>query len=247
MSKGELRIAYTIKQGDNLLKVAQCFQTTVDKILSENKHIKRNKYNVGEVITVVPGSIHNFEASISQLIANETELELIKEMRFRLQEHVFWTRAAIISILEDLEDKELIVTRLLQNAKDVSEVFSPYYSEEVVDTIDKLIEEHLTIAANLVTALRRNNAVLFERYNEDLYKNADAIAQTLASINPYYDIEELREMLYQHLDLLIRLMVEQNNKNYVQQIKDFDASHEQIVLMADMLTEGIVKQFPHLL
>ena len=244
MNSREVRIAYTLKQGDSLLKVAQCFETSVNKILAENKHLKPNRSNIGEVITVAPGSIHNLKTDVLQMQVSEEELELIKQMRFVWQEHVFWTRSAIISILEDLDDKEIIVNRLLENAKDIANLFSPYYSQEVVDEIDRLIEEHLSIAANLVKSLKDNNAVLFERYNEELFENADDIAEALASINPNYNIEELREMLYQHLDLIIRIMVERKNKNYVQQVKDFDASHGQIIFMADALAEGIIKQFP---
>ncbi|MDD4211056.1 MAG: hypothetical protein PHC46_01505 [Clostridia bacterium] len=244
MNGGEVRIAYTLKQGDSFLKVAQCFETTVDKILSENKHLKPNKSNVGEVITVAPGSIHNFKTSILEITFSEKQLELNKKMRFRWQEHIFWTRETIIAILEDLKDKALIVFRLLENPIGIAELFSPYYSKEIVQEIEKLIKEHLTIASNLLNALKEDDSVLFDSYHADLYKNADDIVNTLASINPNYNVEELSEMFYQHLDLLIRSMVERKNNNYAQQIKNFDASHEQIVLMADMLADGIVKQFP---
>ena len=241
----EVRIAYTLKQNDNLLKVAQCFETTVDKILSENKHIKPTKLNVGEVITVVPGSIHNFRVKGQQEnTISQEESDLSKLMRMRWEEHIFWTRAAIISILENLGDRQAVVRRLLQNPEDIAMIFSPYYSPEVVQAIEALLTDHLTIAANLVTALKNGDEVAFERYNKEFYANADSIAEALAGINANYDVEELRKMLYTHLDLVIRIAAERHNKNYVQEIRASDDTKEQILMMADMLTQGLVKAFP---
>lgn len=240
----EVRIAYTIRQGDNLLKIAECFETTVEKILLDNKHININKYKVGEILSVVPGSIHKSNSLQMNNDMTMQECYLNKEMRKVWQEHIFWTRSAIVSILENMDDIQAVSSRLMQNPMDIAMVFKPYYSSEVMREIERLIKEHLTIAANLLMALNKNDKMEFRKYNEEFYNNANEIAKTLSTINPNYNEEELRKALYKHLDLLKETAYARHSDNYAKDIEYTDMSHEQIIKLADYLAKGLVAQFP---
>ena len=66
----------------------------------------------------------------------------------------------LISIAENLKDLDATQTRLLQNPKDIANVFRRYYGDSVANTIEKLLTEHLVIGKNLIVALKNNNQVL---------------------------------------------------------------------------------------
>lgn len=54
-----------------------------------------------------------------------------------------WTRMLLISIAENLKDFSATEARLLQNPKDIANVFERFYSKNVANVIEKLITEHL--------------------------------------------------------------------------------------------------------
>lgn len=238
-----LKTTYTLKKGDNLYKIAQYYNTTVEKILSDNKHLNPNNLMSGEVINIelTNAVAHNKERDGISI----EEFQLSNGMRMRWEEHVMWTRSYIISVLESLPDSNQVVQRLLENPNDIAALFSPYYPVEITQTISKLLTEHLTIAAALLAALKAGDMAEFDKQDKAWYKNADDMANAFSSINPYYKKEDIKKMLYHHLDLTKKEAAERNSKKYADDIRTYDEIQKQALFMADMFTKGLIQQFPN--
>lgn len=114
-------------------------------------------------------------------------------MRSLWEQHVAWTRLAIISIVFNLPDVNVTVGRLLQNATHMGLSLEPFYGEDAVKKYSALIKDHLVIAADLVKAAKAGNQKCSGRYREKWYANGDEIIEFLNSINPYIDKEEFRK------------------------------------------------------
>jgi hypothetical protein len=54
----------------------------------------------------------------------------------------------------------------------------------------------------------------------------------------------MKTMMHDHLKLTTDEALARIKKDYDADIKAYDKVHDEILLMSDMLTEGIVKQFP---
>ncbi|WP_330362473.1 hypothetical protein [[Clostridium] dakarense] len=69
-------------------------------------------------------------------------------------EHVLWTRNFIISDLSSLEDKDVVLERLLKNQDDIGNSIKPYYGEEAGNKLSSLLKEHIELAGQVVDAAK---------------------------------------------------------------------------------------------
>lgn len=175
---------------------------------------------------------------------NSSACELKIEQRRLWTDHVLWTRNAAISLIYDIEDKDAVVERLLRNQDEIGASIKPYYGEEAGNQLAKLLREHIQIAAQLIEAAKNNNKEDLDKYNKLGLKNSDEIADLLSSANPNYSNKTLRDMLYGHLKLLTDQVVAQLNKDWDGSVKAYDDGQDHMLVLADILADGIVKQFP---
>src|SRR5215207_4131571 len=172
--------------------------------------------------------------------------ELKTDMRKLWEDHITWTRNVIFNILDDLPGTTEAVNRLLQNQVHLGNAIKPYYGNAAGNQLTALLQDHIRIAAQLLTALKTNNTAAFNAANTAWFANADAIAAFLASLNPNWSLIDLKNMMYEHLNLTAAEALARKNANYTGDVIAYDNVHLEILQMADMLTEGIVDQFPNM-
>ncbi|MGE5381514.1 MAG: acetylglutamate kinase [Methylocystaceae bacterium] len=159
-------------------------------------------------------------------------------------DHAIWTRNAIVSLVAGSPDTEPTVNRLLRNQDDIGNYFKPFYGNEIGNELAVLLREHITIAAQLVEAAKAGNQTDVQKYNQLWFANADKIVELLSKINPKYSTEELRSLFYKHLKQVTEIVMNRLSQNWEGEIKAFDAGENHIILIADYLSAGIIKQFP---
>lgn len=165
------------------------------------------------------------------------------DMRVLWEQHIAWTRMAIISLVFDLPDTEFTVTRLLRNADDMGNAIKPYYGEQAGERYALLIREHLTIAADLVKAAKAGETEKAEQIERDWQRNADEITDFLSSLNPYIDKEDLRKMFYEHLSLTKLEAVCVIMKNFELEIEVCERIETAALQMSDMISDAMIRQF----
>lgn len=168
------------------------------------------------------------------------------EGMFRMlwEQHTAWTIMAIMSILNDLPETEMVLQRLLRNATDFADVFSQYYSEELAQEFGSLMTDHLTIAAELVRAAKAGDNETMTQADQRWRQNANMIAEYLGNVNPYWSEDDWSAMMNEHLDLLSEYVADSIAGNYQESINSVDDIEMQALEMADMMAEGIIMQFP---
>jgi hypothetical protein len=172
------------------------------------------------------------------------ELKLRNGMRQVWEDHITWTRLAIISLTTGSPDTDATVARLLRNQTDIGNAVKPFYGNAAGAELTKLLREHILIAADLVAAAKAGDDQAVAAAQKRWEANADQIARFLSSANPHWKLRSMRAMLREHLRLTTREAVARLQGNWVADVAAYDEIHRQALHMADMLSTGIVKQFP---
>ena len=130
------------------------------------------------------------------------ELELRNDMRKLWEDHITWTRLAIISLTTDSPDTQATVGRLLQNQDDIGDAIKPFYGDAAGEELSRLLREHILIAADLIAAAQAGDSAAVATHQARWRANADEIAAFLNAANPRsWKLREMKAMLYEHLDL----------------------------------------------
>jgi hypothetical protein len=167
------------------------------------------------------------------------------EMRRLWEDHVTWTRLAIISLTTDAPDTEATVGRLLENQADIGDAIKPFYGETAGEELTRLLREHILIAADLIAAAKAGDETAATEAQSRWTANADDIAAFLAAANPRsWHLEEMKAMLHEHLRLTTDEALARLQGDWAADVAAYDEIHLQALGMADMLSSGIVKQFP---
>ena len=191
------------------------------------------------------GIIQQFPKEFAKQKASQSEIGLTLAMDVLWEDHVTWTRTYIISVTSNLPDADTAAQRLLRNQVDIGNAIKPLYGEEAGGQLTALLNDHILIAADLLSAAKAGDTVKFEDANRRWYENADQIAAFLYSANPkQWSLAEIQSMMSSHLDLTLEEASARLNSDWAGDVAAYDKVHNEILEMSHMLTEGIVAQFP---
>ena len=166
-------------------------------------------------------------------------------MRKLWEDHITWTRLYIVSAVADLPDKDATTKRLLQNQTDIGNAIKPFYGDAAGDKLTALLKDHILIAAELIDAARAGDTAKKEDATKRWSANADDIASFLSGANPKnWPLAEMKSMMHEHLEVTTAEVVARLKKDWTADISAYEKVHEQILKMADMLSSGIIEQFP---
>jgi hypothetical protein len=206
------------------------------------KRLIRITLVIGIMLLLRPFSTLQAQMDMSNKASKGEQLRM--GMHKLWEDHIVWTRNVILNIMDDLPGTDQAVARLLQNQDDIGNAVKPFYGEAGGKELTRLLREHITVAADLLKAAKAGNNSAFEATNKKWFLNADEISGFLSKANPNWKLADMKKMMHDHLTLTTEEAVARLKKDYVADVKAYDKVHDEILLMADMLTDGIIKQFP---
>jgi hypothetical protein len=167
-------------------------------------------------------------------------------MRKLWEDHITWTRLAIVSFAGGLPDLPATEARLLRNQTDIASAIRPYYGAAASTKLRGLLRAHILGAVALLQAAKANDSAALTRAHDAWYANGNDIADFLSGANARnWPRGEMRTMMKTHLDETLKEAVDRLNGRFDADVRDYEAVHASILEMADMLSDGIVAQFPN--
>jgi hypothetical protein len=178
-------------------------------------------------------------------VTPQRQLAFHDGMRKLWEDHVTWTRLAIISLTSGSADTEATVGRLLRNQVDIGNAIKAFYGKAAGAQLTKLLRDHILIAADLIAAAKAGDGARLADEQARWQANASELATFLNRANPRaWKLGAMNAMLKEHLRLTANEAVARLQGNWAADVTAYDQIHVQGLHMADMLSSGIVRQFP---
>ena len=135
--------------------------------------------------------------------------------------------------------------RLLQNQVDIADAVRPFYGDAAADQLTTLLQEHITGAVAVLSAAKAGDSDALNQAVTAEYANATAIGDFLADANPAnWDKADMEAMMTMHIDQTLVYATNMLQGDYAQAIANYGVAEAHMLEMADMLSAGVIAQFP---
>lgn len=172
------------------------------------------------------------------------ETALRQNMRKLWTDHVIWTRDYIVAAVGNQPDATAAATRLMKNQEDIGAAVAGFYGKAAGGALTTLLKEHITIAVDIIKFAKAGDKASQQKADAQWHRNAEAIADFLSKANPNWPRATLVSMMNVHLSTTTDEVVARLTKNWDADVRAFDRVYDHILMMADALSDGIIKQFP---
>jgi hypothetical protein len=170
---------------------------------------------------------------------------LREDMRKLWEDHITWTRLAIISLEGGTPDTAATVARLLKNQVDIGNAIKPFYGKAAGNKLTQLLREHILVAADVIAAAKAGDSAKLADAQARWLTNADQIAALFHRANPHYwPLAVMRTEMHMHLKLTTEEAVAHLQGRWNADVAAYDKVHHHILHMSDLLSDGMIKQFP---
>ena len=188
---------------------------------------------------------HGSQPHATQSTITRSELTLRRDMRQLWEDHIVWTRLAIISLTTGSPDTGATVARLLRNQTDIGNAVKPFYGKAAGNELTGRLKQHILIAADVIAAAKAGDQARLADAQARWAKNGDDIATVLNSVNPrHWKLGAMKAELRLHLKLTTEEAVARLTGNWTADVAAYDKIHVHALHVADLLSTGLVKQFP---
>lgn len=175
----------------------------------------------------------------------EKQKQLQSGMKKLWSDHMHWTLSTVDAFLNDNSNLNSSLTRLLQNQKDIGAAIVPYYGQEAGDQLAELMTEHINLAIPVLTAAKNSDEAALNIAVANWYQNAEDIANFLTAANPNnWPKTATQPALKHHIDHTVDYSVKILTGDYEGANASFEIALEHMLMLADILSDGIIQQFP---
>jgi hypothetical protein len=191
------------------------------------------------------GNVMSMKVTHASPLLSQKSVALHADMRKLWEDHITWTRLAIISLEGGTPDADATVARLLRNQVDIGNAIKPLYGAGAGNALTKELKSHILIAADVIAAAKAGDQAKLADAQKRWVENADRIAALLHSVNPrFWPLAALEAEMHMHLALTTEEAVAHLQQKWTADVAAYDKVHRHILHMSDLLADGIVRQFP---
>lgn len=188
-------------------------------------------------------AVHAHQTARTAMTGKQARLH--DHMRKLWEDHIVWTRAAIVAFAAGSDGFDASATRLLQNQVDIGDAIKPYFGNRAGNRLTALLHDHITIAVELLQAAKAGDQAAFDDADTRWYANGQQVADAISALNhKVWPRAAVRDMMRTHLDQTLTEASDELTGDYAGSVQAYDEIQHHILEMADSLSSGIVATFP---
>jgi len=157
-------------------------------------------------------------------------------LRKVFSEHAWFTIMAITeSVPVEQPDAKVILGRLIRNPNDIKNLISTFVDKSTADLVEKVIADHLNLAAAVFKPLRDGNTIAITEAVNNFVSQGNIFSDALTMIKPgRISTEDARMMVRTHNDFIVKIASDRINGKYQEVIDTFDPYVNHMMMFSDV-------------
>ncbi|WFR59686.1 hypothetical protein QA584_11535 [Anaerocolumna sp. AGMB13025] len=157
-----------------------------------------------------------------------------------MSQYSLWTRFYIVSKMADLGDLEVVSNRLYEVPIDLYNLFRIYYDNTSVQELENQFREQVTLTIQLIDEINSDQPV--DTTKSRLKENADQISLLMSGLNPFWNMQTLQNLFYNHFDMTEYEAQKRHTRQYAADVYEYNFIEYHTLMFADYLWSGIINQ-----
>lgn len=215
-----------------------------DAASSEHTATETVTQTVTDTATVTASAAAHTDVTIPSAAQQSAQTGLYTAMRGLWDEHMAWTWNAVVAFADDPAALDATLARLLDNQQMIGDAIKPFYGDAAGESLTALLKEHIQDAVPVLTAAKAGDTNAVTAAVDTWYANAEEIGAFLSGANPAWPADDMREMMRGHITQTVAYASDVLGGDFASAITHFDEAQQHMAQMADMLSAGIIAQFP---
>ena len=194
-------------------------------------------------LAVLVGSDGESRAAVDVNPARVTEMK--KDFRDLWLGHIYWVQHAVLDNAKNSQAERAAVKKEIDsNTKQIASAITPFYGEARSQQFLNLLDLNISAVREYSEATVAGNKSQQDAALVRLASNADDFGAFFSSINPHLSESTVRGLIAAHGAHHVLQINQYQKKDYAHLDETWKMMREHVYVIADTLTEALVKQFP---
>ncbi len=176
---------------------------------------------------------------LNDLCVTFSQMNIIFNVRNFWKELATWTRTYLYSRYAGIGNAEELFAYLYSVPANYTNMLRLIYGVQFSERYFDLFNEHIIILRDMASAQKEGNIEAIKQNVIRLSKNADSIAEFLASYNPFFDRNKIRELLTIYNQYIIDMANSFSTGEYAKVLEAYDQLLIHTETIGDYLSQGL--------